>query len=172
MTLSNLTIPDPSLVVLIGPSGSGKSTFASKHFRSTEVISSDECRALVSDDENNQDATPAAFRILHAIARERLRARRLVVVDATNVQARSRKPLIALARKRDIPVVAVVFNLPVQLCVERNQGRAARSLPGDVVHRQYDQLQHSMQGLYDEGLQQVWVLDSAEAVDQAVIIRA
>ena len=158
--------------MLIGPSGSGKSTFANKHFRHTEVVSSDECRALVSDDENNQDATPAAFRILHAIARERLRARRLVVVDATNVQARSRKPLIALARKRNIPLVAVVFNLPVQLCLERNHGRAARSLPGDVVQRQHDQLQRSLPGLHDEGFQQVRVLDSAEAVDQAVIIRA
>jgi protein phosphatase len=159
-------------VVLIGPSGSGKSTFAAKHFRGTEVVSSDECRALVSDDENDQAATPAAFRILHAIARERLRARRLVVVDATNVQVRSRKPLLALARKYNMPAIAIVFDLPLEMCVKRNLGREARSLPREVVRRQCDQLQHSMPGLHDEGFQRVQVLDSAEAVDQALIVRA
>ena len=95
-----LTIPELSLVVLIGPSGCGKSTFAAKHFRATEVISSDHCRALVADDENDMGATPAAFRILHSIARERLRSGRIAVVDATSVQPESRKPLVALAGKR------------------------------------------------------------------------
>jgi protein phosphatase len=158
-------------VVLIGPSGSGKSTFAVRHFQSTEVISSDECRALVSDDENNQDATPAAFRILYAIARERLRAHRLVVVDATNVQARSRKPLIALARKRNIPAVAVVFDLSEGLCVERNARRPARSLPPDVVHRQHLQMTDSLPGLDGEGFHQIYILESTEAVEAAVIVR-
>src|SRR5256714_13853684 len=92
-----LVVPDPSLVVLIGPSGSGKSTFAARQFRATEIISSDHARALVSDDENDQAATPAAFRIVHAIARERLRAHRFAVVDATNVRPESRKPFVALA---------------------------------------------------------------------------
>ena len=159
-------------MVLIGPSGSGKSTFANKHFQATETISSDECRALVSDDENNQSVTPAAFRILHAIARERLRARRLVVVDATNVQARSRKPLLALARKRNIPAVAVVFDLPEYLCVERNAGRAARSLPADVVHRQNVQMSRSLAGLRGEGFHHVYILDSTQAVEAAVVTRS
>lgn len=167
----DLTLPDPSLVVLIGPSGSGKSTFAAKHFRTTEIISSDECRALVSDDENNQAATPAAFRILHAVARERLRSHRMTVVDATNVQARSRKPLIALARKFGMAAVAIAFDLPEQLCVERNRGRASRSLPADVIHRQRDQMKRSMPGLVSEGFELQYVLDSADAVDAAVVSR-
>ena len=50
----NLNIPELSLVVLIGPTGSGKSTFARAHFKPTEVISSDFCRGLVADDENDQ----------------------------------------------------------------------------------------------------------------------
>ena len=58
-----VTIPELSLVVLIGPSGSGKSTFARKHFKPTEVLSSDFCRGLVSDDENNQAATKDAFEV-------------------------------------------------------------------------------------------------------------
>jgi protein phosphatase len=94
----NITIPELSLVVLIGPSGCGKSSFASAHFKATEVLSSDYCRGLVSDDENNQGATKEAFEVLHFIARKRLAAGRLAVVDATNVQPESRKPLVELAR--------------------------------------------------------------------------
>ena len=52
-----IEIPNLSLVVLIGPSGSGKSTFARRHFLPTEILSSDACRAMVSDDENDQAVT-------------------------------------------------------------------------------------------------------------------
>src|SRR5262245_54929175 len=61
----NLQFPKLALVVLVGPSGSGKSTFARKHFLPTEVISSDFCRGLVSDDENAQSATNDAFDVLN-----------------------------------------------------------------------------------------------------------
>ena len=60
----NINIPKLSLVVLIGPSGSGKSTFARKHFRSTEILSSDFCRGMVGDDENDQAVTKDAFEVL------------------------------------------------------------------------------------------------------------
>lgn len=93
-----LTIPELSLVVLVGPSGTGKSTFARTHFKNTEILSSDFCRGLVSDDENNQEATKDAFEVLHFIAAKRLAATKLTVVDATNVQAEARKPLVARAR--------------------------------------------------------------------------
>ena len=107
-----ITIPELSLVVLIGPSGSGKSTFARKHFTPTEVLSSDACRALVSDDENSQAATKDAFEVLHFIAAKRLVGGRLVVVDATNVQPEARKPLVELARTYHVLPVALVFDLP------------------------------------------------------------
>ena len=81
-----LSIPELSLVVLVGPSGSGKSTFARRHFKPTEVLSSDTFRALVSDDENDQTATEDAFEVLYHVGRKRLGAGRLVVLDATNVQ--------------------------------------------------------------------------------------
>ena len=166
-----LLVPDPSLVVLIGPSGSGKSTFAARHFRATEIISSDHARALVSDDENDQAATPAAFRILYAIARERLRARRLAVIDATNVRPESRKPLIQVARKRDLPAVAIAFDLPEGTCQERNRSRTHRTLPSDVVRQQCAEMSRSMPGLPNEGFYCVYVLDSADAVEAAKVIR-
>lgn len=161
----NLRIPESALVVLIGPSGSGKTTFAARHFRQTEIVSSDECRALVSDDENDQAATPAAFRVLHAIVRERLRAHRTTVVDATNTKSRSRTPLLAAARKYGRPVTAIVFDLPVELCLERNRARASRSLPDDVIRRQHDQMTRSLVEIEQEGFQDVHVLGTASAVE-------
>src|ERR1700757_5201999 len=113
-----LTIPELSLVVLVGVSGSGKSTFARRHFKPTEVLSSDFCRGLVSDDENSQAATKDAFEVLHFIARKRLAAGKLTVVDATNVQPESRKPLVELAREFHVLPVAIVLNLPEKLCHE------------------------------------------------------
>src|SRR5439155_1000930 len=116
----SIVIPELSIVVLIGASGSGKSTFARKHFRPTEVLSSDYCRGLVSDDENDQAATSDAFDVLHFIAAKRLAAGRLTVVDATNVQASARRPLVALAREHHVIPVAIDFNLPEKLCEQRN----------------------------------------------------
>lgn len=167
----DLTIPDRALVVLIGPAGAGKSTFAAKHFLPSEVVSSDACRALVSDDENDLSATPAAFRVLHSIASERLRLRRLTVIDATSVQRKWRKPLLALAREHKRPAVAIVFDLPEELCVERNRGRASRSLGPEVIHRQLGQMKRSLAGLTEEGFDYVYVLDAVEAVDSSVVLR-
>src|ERR1700704_2794508 len=115
------TFPDLSLVVLVGASGSGKSTFARKHFLPTEIISSDYCRALVSDDENNLAVTNDAFEILHFIAAKRLAGGRLTVVDATNVKPEDRKPLVELARQFHCLPVAIVLNPPEGVCQERNE---------------------------------------------------
>src|SRR5689334_20747685 len=131
-----ITLPELSLVVLIGPSGSGKSSFARKHFKPTEILSSDYCRGLISDDENNQAVTPEAFEVLHFIAAKRLAAGKLVVVDATNVQPEARKPLVQLAREYHCLPVAIVLNLPERLCQERNRGRDDRSFGPHVVRQQ------------------------------------
>src|SRR5579871_3260915 len=122
-----ISIPNLSLVALIGPSGSGKTTFARKHFLPTEVLSSDACRGMVSDDENSQAVTNEAFALLHYIAGQRLALGRLTVIDATNVQPEARAPLVALARKYHCLPVAIVLNLPEEICQERNRARADRS---------------------------------------------
>ena len=125
----------------------------------------------MSDDENNQAATPAAFRVLHAIVRERLRAKRTTVVDATSVKSRSRQPLLATARKHGSPAIAIVFDLPVELCLERNRARATRSLPDDVIRRQHDQMTQSLSGIAHEGFQAIHVLDTPTAVDAVSVAR-
>ena len=121
-----LTVPELSLVVLVGASGSGKSTFAARHFGRYETVSSDVCRGLVSNDETDQAATGPAFELLHFIAGKRLAAGHLTVVDATNVQADARKHLLALAREHDVLPVAILFDVPESVCVQRNAARPRR----------------------------------------------
>src|ERR1700730_13830594 len=128
-----LTIPELAVVALVGPSGSGKSSFARKHFRPTEVLSSDFCRGLVSDDENSQAATSDAFEVLYFVASKRLAAGQLVVIDATNVQPEARKSIIALARQYHCIPVAIAFDLPEKLCHERNRDRPERTFGASEV---------------------------------------
>src|SRR5205807_1522490 len=148
---TKLKIPDFAMVLLVGPSGCGKSTFAAKHFRETEVLSSDRFRALVSDDENSLEATSDAFDALHYLARLRLKRRMLVVIDATNVQAESRKPLLKIAAEYDALPVAIVLNLPERLCLERNQGRPERDFGPHVIRNQARQLRQGLKNLRREG---------------------
>lgn len=166
-----LTIPELAIVALVGPSGSGKSSFARKHFRGTEILSSDFCRGLVSDDENSQAATNDAFEVLHFIASKRLAAGKLVVIDATNVQPEARKPIIALGREYHCLPVAVVFDLPEKLCQERNRTRPDRDFGPHVIRQQSQQLRRSLRGLEREGFRRVHVLRSPEEVDAAEIVR-
>jgi protein phosphatase len=168
---NKIAIPKLSLVVLVGTSGSGKSTFAKKHFLPTEVVSSDFCRALVSDDENNLAVTGQAFELLHDIARKRLALGRLTVVDATNVQFEARKPLVQIARDFHCIPVAIVFDLPEKLCQERNKGRADRTFGPHVIRQQRSQLRRSLRSLKREGFRHVFVLDSEEAVNAACVER-
>jgi predicted kinase len=116
-----LDIPELALVALIGVSGSGKSTFARQHFLPSQVLSSDAFRAMVSDDENDQSASRDAFDALHHVAGIRLRAGRLTVVDATNVQSHARAGLVKLAKDFDVLPVAIVLDTPEPLCWERTQ---------------------------------------------------
>lgn len=166
-----ITIPEPALVVLIGPSGAGKSTFAHRHFKSTEIISSDFCRGLVADDENDQSASGDAFEVLHYITTKRLAAGRLTVIDATNVQPEDRKALLKIARDAYCLSVAIVFNLPEKLCHERNQQRPDRQFGPHVVRRHIAMLRRSIGGLRKEGFHHFFVLSAPEEVGAVEIVR-
>ena len=166
-----LIIPELSLVVLIGASGSGKSTFAKKHFKPTEIISSDICRGLVSDDENDQTISKEAFELVHFIAAKRLALGKLAVIDATNVQQEDRRALLALAREYHALPVAIVFDLPEKLCHERNRYRPDRDFGPDVVRRQMSMLRRSLHSLRREGFSNFYVLTNPNAVDSVEIER-
>ena len=169
--MTDLGIPELSLVVLVGVTGSGKSTFARTHFRPTEVLSSDACRAMVADDENDQAATPAAFEVLTFIAARRLAGGRLTVVDATNVQPDARKRLVALAREHDVLPVAIVLDVPESLCLERNAANPVRGYPAQVIRRQHDQLRRGLRSLAREGFRTVHVLRGQDEIAAARIVR-
>lgn len=166
-----ISIPDLCLVVLIGPTGSGKSTFGKTHFKHTEVISSDYCRGLVSDDENDQTCTGDAFDILNYIAAKRLSAGKLTVIDATNVMAEDRKGLITLARAHDCLAVAIVFDIPEDVCFERNAQRPDRAFGDHVIRRQHGAMRRSLRGLEREGFRYVHTFRSVEQVAEAEIER-
>ncbi|WKV71317.1 polynucleotide kinase-phosphatase [Streptomyces sp. PCS3-D2] len=170
-THRRLPVTDLSLVVLIGATGSGKSTFARKHFKSTEVISSDYCRGLVRDDENDQSASRDAFDVLHYIAGKRLAAGRLTVVDATSVQADARRQLVALAREHDVLPIAIVLDMPEEVCATRNAARPDRAgLPRAVIQRHRRDLRRSLRGLEREGFRKVHVLRSVEEAETAEVV--
>lgn len=166
-----ITIPKLSLVVLIGPSGSGKSTFARKHFLPTEILSSDYCRALVCDDENDQTVTQQAFEIMHFIVGKRLAAGKLTVIDATNVQPEARKPLVQIARDYHCLPVAIVFNLPERVCAARNEGRPDRNFGAYVIRQQRSQMKRSLRALKWEGFRHIFQLETEEQVDSVEIER-
>ncbi|GAB3967421.1 polynucleotide kinase-phosphatase [Actinoallomurus acanthiterrae] len=156
-----------ALVVLVGVSGSGKSYFARRHFAPTQVVSSDYCRAVVSDDENDQSATVDAFDLLHHIVRTRLRRGLLTVVDATNVQPRSREQLVRIAKEHDVLTVAIVLDVPESVAMERNAARTDRDLPDHVVPRQRRELRRGLRALNRE-FKRAYVL-GGEEIDQAVV---
>ncbi|QGZ51475.1 polynucleotide kinase-phosphatase [Streptomyces sp. QHH-9511] len=170
-TIRTLPVTDLSLVVLIGASGSGKSTFARRHFKPTEVVSSDLCRGLVADDENDQSASRDAFDVLHYIAGKRLEAGRLTVVDATNVQSEARRQLVQLARRYDVLPIAIVLDLPEEVCQARNAARPDRAdMPRHVVQRHRRELRRSLRGLEREGFRKVHVLRTVEEVEAAEVV--
>lgn len=164
-----LEIPNPSLVLLIGASGAGKSTFAARHFLPTEIISSDHCRAMICDDESNQDVNAEAFGLLHHIARLRLANRLLTVIDATNLQFQARRPLLRMARAHRVPVVAIVFNIALETCLKQNQSRQQRFVNENVIEQHIQQLDNAMLRLNREGYARIYEVSETNMTGLAVV---
>jgi len=125
--------PD-SLVVLIGASGSGKSYWAHTHFRDTQVVSSDRCRALVSDDEANQGVHREAFALFYTLLRQRAALGRLSVADSTGLHEHSRRRMVAIAREHGRPVHAVAFVAPPEVLLGNNRRRTRRVPDAVLLH--------------------------------------
>ena len=167
--MPDISVPALSLVVLVGVSGSGKSTFAARNFAPTQVLSSDICRGLVADDENDQSATSDAFDVLAYIAGTRLRRGLLTVVDATNVQRQSRKTLIDLAKSHDVLVDAIVLDVPDDVAIARNATRPERDFGPHVIRRQHNDLRRSLSKIRREGFRRVHILTGVDEIDSATV---
>ncbi len=167
-----ISIPEFSLIAFVGVSGSGKSSFGRKHFKPTEVVSSDACRALICDNDNDQSVTGEAFDLLYTIVSKRLTRKKLTVIDATNVQKEARKPILEMARKYHCLPIAIVFNLPEEACTARNKNRPDRNFGNHVIRNQASQLRKSLRHLKDDGFRYVYVLNSEEEVNNVEITRA
>jgi len=150
--MSDPPIPPGALVLLVGAAGSGKSTWAARHMPPTAVLSSDAFRALVAGDPADQEATPDAFRVLHAVARARLKRGLITVIDATNLTDGARRPLLALAAARGRPVIAVVFAVPLERALAQNAARAGRRVPEAVVRMHHAQLPAAIAALRRAGV--------------------
>ncbi len=160
-------LPGDALVLLVGAAGSGKTTFAGRHFAREQVLESDDFRARVAGDPADQSVTAEAFRLLHAALGERLAAGRLTVVDATNTQPWARGQLLSMARRAGRPTVAIVLDLPLDVCLERNALRAGRRVPPGIVRRQHRELVAGMPALAREGHALVAILHDAAGADAA-----
>ncbi|QJW91347.1 AAA family ATPase [Spirosoma taeanense] len=167
----DIELPERALVLLIGVSSSGKSTFARQHFQPTEVVSSDHYRAVVADDDNDQSATKDAFELVHLVVEKRLRRGLLTVIDATNLQAIDRRDYLNMARQYGTEAVALVFNLPTRVLMDRHYARPDRFFSESVLERQIHRLQTTMHDLPFEGFQAIYTFNSPDEVAEAVVSR-
>lgn len=158
-----VVLPNACLVILCGPAGSGKSTFAQRNFSETAIVSSDRCRAMLTDDESNMRASADAFALFHQIIDTRLRLRRLTVADSTALHPDARRDLRRLARRWKTPITIVVFDVPEETC-QRWNARRGRRVGRSVIHRQWQQSRHALQRIPHEGYDQVIILGEDDVV--------
>ena len=166
-----IEIPEFALVAMIGATSSGKTTFAHKHFKDTEVLSSDFFRAMVCDDENDQTVSSDAFELLYFAANKRLDRMKTTVIDATNLSNSARQQVLELAHKQNVHSVAIVLDLPEKELMQRNKNRADRGYPDRVIHSHYTSLKKCIRHLKKDGFRFVYVLGSQEEIDNAEIVR-
>lgn len=152
-----INLPSRSLVVLSGAPGSGKSTFAERHFLWTQIVSSDRCRAMVCDDEENMAVHPETFSLLNHLVRLRLSLGRLTVIDSTALERKHRLHYVSLAREYHFHPMVIVFDVPYELCVRQNEQRS-RQVSSGAIRYYHELLQETKRSVWDEGFDQIWIL--------------
>ncbi|KPU45895.1 Bis(5'-nucleosyl)-tetraphosphatase PrpE [Oxobacter pfennigii] len=159
-----IEIPATSLIVLCGIAGCGKSTFALKNFKDTEVVSSDRCRALVSDDEENMEVSKEAFELFYYIIKKRMNLKKLVVADSTAVSHEARRKLLDLAEDNNYYSILLAFDISTEIAIERNNLRQ-RKVSRYVIEKQYAAFLKSLKSVENEGFDKVIVLNENDADD-------
>jgi predicted kinase len=146
--------PSKGVVVLaIGLPGSGKSSWFKRH--NITPLSSDLLRALLFDDPTEQRFQDLIFSNLRSMLKARLIARRpMNYVDATNLSPHERGGWIKLAKDYGYEVQAVFFDVPVEVCLARNQ-RRERKVPEDAMRRMAGKLKLPT---FEEGFSKITVV--------------
>ena len=157
-----IKVPRRTLLVLCGPAGSGKSTFAAQRFIATNIVSSDHCRAMICDDENNQQVNRDTFDLFHYIIQKRLLLGRFTVADSTALYPAARGKLRELSRRSGYLGCLLIFNIPPEVCLERNKQRH-RLVEESVIAYHATLLQRTLHDAPNEGWEQVHVLGLQDA---------
>lgn len=167
--MNRILLPENTLLTLCGIAGCGKSTFAARHFLPAQIVSSDDCRARICDDEANQLITSHAFELWRFIIRKRLLLRRFTVADATNLEAVDRRWLTRTAQYYHYFSAIVIFDLPLEVCLKRNAIRH-RIVPAEALERQHSYLQQTLQTIQDEQFDSVFILNEKEQAETSIVL--
>ena len=145
--------PKGAVVLSIGLPGSGKSTWFKRH--NILPLSSDMVRILLFDDVTEQRYQDLVFSTLRSMLRARLLARRpWNYVDATNLSPHERRSWVKLAHDFGYEAHAVFFDVPPEVCIERNR-RRERNVPEDVMQRMANKLRPPK---FEEGFAKITVV--------------
>lgn len=166
-----LEVPAGALVILCGPAGAGKSSFARKHFRPSQIVSSDQCRELIADDPAEQSVSHLAFDLMHRILRYRLLGRRLTVADSTALEKDARKDLRKIAHELGSPCVIILFDMELEECLARNARRPSRIVDESVVIDQWNTFQETKDSIANEGYDRVYILEDMHVDAARVVLR-
>jgi predicted kinase len=160
--MPSITAPKPSaggqapkgyVVLAIGLPGSGKTTWFGR--RGITPLSSDLLRNILFDDVEEQRYQGLVFSTLRSLLRARLIARMpMNYVDATNLSIHERRQWIKMAKSFGYEVQAVFFDVPLEVCLERNRQRD-RSVSEDVMRKMAEKLKPPV---FEEGFEKITVV--------------
>jgi F420-dependent oxidoreductase-like protein len=154
--------------VLVGPSGAGKSAWAAANFRDSQIVASDDLRALVGESSDDQRAGTDAFAVLDLVVERRLARRLLTVIDTLGLDAARRAQYLAMARRHNLPCHAVVFDTPADVCRSRNRERA-RPVPATVLSAQLKSVKTAGAAVEGEGFDGVHAPDAVAVVPEDMV---